>query len=122
MEPGEGPGGPTLRRAASGEGTAGALIRVALPQDLRRLAGVDGEVCVQVSGAVTQRAVLDAVEASHPVLLGTIRDPLTQRRRAFLRLFACGEDHSHDPPDAPLPPPVATGAEPLRVVASIAGG
>lgn len=98
------------------------MIRVALPYHLRRLAGVEGEVSVDVSGAVTQSSVLDAVEAAYPVLKGTIRDRETRRRRALLRFFACGEDHSDDPPDALLPERVASGEEPFIVVGSIAGG
>ena len=98
------------------------MIRVILPPALRTLAGLEGEVTVEVPGAATQRTVLDALEAAHPALRGTIRDPSTGRRRAFLRLFAAGEDLSHEPPDAPLPAAVARGAEPLRVVGAIAGG
>jgi len=98
------------------------VIRVVLPAHLRTLAGVDGEVRVDVAGPVTVSAVLDALEARHPVLRGTIRDHVTRRRRAFVRFFACGEDVSHDPPDAPLPDAVAGGSEPLRVVGAMAGG
>jgi hypothetical protein len=98
------------------------MIRVVLPFHLRSLARVDGEVLVSVEGPVTQRSVLDALEASYPVLRGTIRDHATQRRRPFLRFFACEEDLSHEPPDAPLPPAVASGAEPYLVVGAIAGG
>jgi molybdopterin synthase sulfur carrier subunit len=98
------------------------VIRVVLPAHLRTLAGVDGEVSLDVAGEVTVSAVLDALEARHPVLRGTIRDHVTHRRRAFVRLFACREDVSHDPPDAPLPESVARGSEPLRVVGAMAGG
>jgi sulfur-carrier protein len=98
------------------------MIRVVLPAHLRTLARVDGEVKVRVEGPVTQRAVLDALEAEYPMLRGTIRDQVTQRRRAFLRFFACEEDLSNEPPDAPLPEAVAAGAEPLLVVGAMAGG
>jgi sulfur-carrier protein len=98
------------------------MIRVVLPAHLRTLARVDGEVKVDVVGPVTQRSVLDALEAEFPMLRGTIRDQVTQRRRAFLRFFACEEDLSHEPPDAPLPEAVATGAEPYLVVGAMAGG
>jgi molybdopterin converting factor small subunit len=98
------------------------MIRVVLPAHLRTLARVDGEVTLHVEGPVTQRAVLDALEARYPVLRGTIRDQVTHRRRAFLRLFACEQDLSHEPPDALLPDAVARGAEPLLVVGAMAGG
>ncbi|GIV82033.1 MoaD/ThiS family protein [Litorilinea aerophila] len=98
------------------------MIRVVLPHHLRNLAGVDKEVQLQVDGPVTQRAVLDALEAAYPMLRGTIRDHATRRRRPFVRFFACGEDLSHEPPDAPLPEAVATGAEPFLVVGAMAGG
>jgi sulfur-carrier protein len=98
------------------------MIRVVLPAHLRKLAKVDGEVKLDVEGQVTQRSVLDALEARYPMLRGTIRDHVTQRRRAFVRFFACGEDLSHEPPDAPLPDAVATGAEPFMIVGAIAGG
>ena len=98
------------------------MIRVTLPAHLRKLAHVDGEVKVEVVGVVTQRAVLDALEARYPMLRGTIRDHVTQKRRAFVRFFACGEDLSHESPDTPLPDAVVTGAEPLMVVGAIAGG
>ena len=98
------------------------MIRVVLPEHLRRLAQVDGEVQLQVEGPVTQRSVLDAVEAAFPMLRGTIRDHVTQRRRPFVRFFACAQDLSHEPPDAPLPDAVATGVEPFLVVGAMAGG
>ncbi len=98
------------------------MIRVALPAHLRTLAHVDGEVKLEVEGQVTQRSVLDALEARYPMLRGTIRDHVTHQRRAFVRFFACGEDLSHDSPDAPLPDAVATGAELFLVVGAIAGG
>jgi molybdopterin converting factor small subunit len=98
------------------------MIRVELPAHLRTLARVDGEVTLDVTGRATQRAVLDALEASYPMLRGTIRDYVTQERRPFLRFFACEEDLSHDPPDAPLPDAVARGVEPFLVVGAMAGG
>ena len=98
------------------------MIRVVLPPHLRTLARVQGEVEVDVRGPVTQRSVLDALEATYPMLRGAIRDHGTQQRRAFLRFFACSEDLSHELPDAPLPEAVATGAEPFLVVGAIAGG
>ena len=98
------------------------MIRVMLPAHLRALAHVDGEVPLAVAGPATQRSVLDALEAGYPTLRGTIRDQATQRRRAFVRFFACEQDLSNDSPDAPLPGPVATGAEPFLVVGAIAGG
>jgi hypothetical protein len=98
------------------------MIRVVLPAHLRTLARVDGEVKLDVQGQVTQRSVLDALEARYPMLRGTIRDHVTQQRRAFIRFFACEEDLSHESPDAPLPNAVATGAEPFLVVGAMAGG
>src|SRR5450755_3027005 len=98
------------------------IIRVELPQHLRTLAHVGREVEIQIEGAVTQRSVLDALEARYPMLRGTIRDHGTQQRRAFLRFFACQEDLSHEPPDAPLPDAVASGKEPFLIVGAIAGG
>jgi molybdopterin synthase sulfur carrier subunit len=98
------------------------MIRVALPAHLRTLAQVDGEVQVEVAGEVTQRAVLDALEARYPMLCGTIRDRAAGRRRAFIRFFACEEDLSNTSPDEPLPAAVATGAEPYLVVGAMAGG
>ncbi len=98
------------------------MIRVTLPAHLRKLAQVDGEVKLDVEGHVTQRSVIDALEARYPMLRGTIRDHVTQRRRAFVRLFACGEDLSHEPPDSPLPDAVTTGSQPFMIVGAIAGG
>ncbi|MET0851307.1 MAG: MoaD/ThiS family protein [Candidatus Rokuibacteriota bacterium] len=98
------------------------MIRVVLPAHLRTLARVDSEVKLEVEGPVTQRTVLDALEARYPMLRGTIRDQVTGKRRAFLRFFACEEDLSHEPPDAPLPEAVAEGAEPFLVVGAMAGG
>jgi sulfur-carrier protein len=98
------------------------MIRVLLPAHLRILAHVDGEVKLEVEGQVTQRSVLDALEACYPMLRGTIRDHVTQQRRPFLRFFACAEDLSHELPDAPLPDAVVTEAEPFLVVAAVAGG
>jgi sulfur-carrier protein len=98
------------------------MIRVMLPSHLRTLAPVDGEVELRVVDPATQRSVLDALEARYPRLRGTIRDPLTRRRRPFLRFFACEQDLSHEPPDAPLPDAVASGAEPFFVIGAIAGG
>jgi hypothetical protein len=98
------------------------MIRVVLPQHLRTLALVEGEVKLDVEGVATQRAVLDALEALYPMLRGTIRDHVTQKRRPFVRFFACQQDLSHEPPDTPLPDEVATGAEPFLVVGAIAGG
>ena len=98
------------------------MIRVVLPSHLRVLARMEGEVALEVPGSVTQRSVLDALEARFPMLRGTIRDHATQRRRPMLRFFACGEDLSHAPPDAPLPADVASGREPLLIVGAIAGG
>jgi len=98
------------------------MIRVVLPTHLRTLAKVDGEVTLEIEGQATQRSVLDALEARYPVLCGTIRDHVTRERRPFIRFFACEEDLSHEPPDAPLPDAVAKGVEPLLVVGAIAGG
>ncbi len=98
------------------------MIRVVLPPHLRTLAHVDGEVQLEVEGRVTQRSVLDALEQRYPMLCGTIRDHVTKERRAFLRFFACEEDLSHEPPDAPLPEAVASGKEPFVVLGAIAGG
>jgi hypothetical protein len=98
------------------------MIRVVLPGHLRTLARVDGEVELQVSGPATRRSVLDALEAGYPMLRGTIRDHVTQERRAFLRFFACEQDLTHEPADAPLPAAVAAGEEPYLVVGAVAGG
>ena len=97
-------------------------IRVELPAHLRTLARVGGEVPIDVDGAITQRSVLDALEAAYPVLRGTIRDHGTLKRRAFLRFFACEQDLSHEPPDAALPESVAAGTEPFLIVGALAGG
>ena len=98
------------------------MIRIILPQHLRTLAHVEDEVTLDVKSPVTQRSVLDALEARYPVLRGTIRDHVTEQRRAFIRFFACEEDLSHESPDAPLPDAVASGAEPFIVLGAIAGG
>jgi len=98
------------------------IIRVVLPAHLRTLARVNGEVKLDVDGIATQRSILDALEATYPMLRGTIRDQVTHQRRAFVRFFACEEDLSHESPDAPLPDAVATGAEPFLVVGAMAGG
>jgi sulfur-carrier protein len=98
------------------------MIRVVLPAHLRTLAHVDGEVKLDVQGHATQRSVLDALEAGYPMLRGTLRDHVTHQRRAFVRFFACEQDLSHEPPDAPLPDAVANGAEPFLVVGAMAGG
>ena len=98
------------------------MIRVVLPAHLRTLAHVSGEVRLEVEGPVTQQSVLDALEAGYPMLRGTIREHVTRERRIFLRFFACGQDLSHEPPQAPLPEAVAAGAEPYRIVGAMAGG
>jgi hypothetical protein len=98
------------------------VIRVELPPHLRALAGVSGEVTLDVRGPATPRSVLDALESRYPVLRGTIRDHVTLERRPFVRLFACARDWSHEPPESPLPAAIASGAEPLLVVGAIAGG
>jgi sulfur-carrier protein len=98
------------------------MIRVLLPPHLRTLAHVEGEVRLALDGPATQRSVLDALEARYPVLRGTIRDRVTERRRPFVRFFACEQDLSLDPPDTPLPDPVASGVEPYLVVGAMAGG
>ena len=98
------------------------MIRIELPAHLRTLARVGSEVAIQVDGPITQRSVLDALEAAYPVLRGTIRDHGTLKRRAFLRFFACEQDLSLDPPDTALPDPVANGTEPFLIVGALAGG
>ena len=98
------------------------MIRVILPAHLRRLASVDGEVRLEVTGPVSQRSVLDALEGRYPMLRGTIRDHDSQQRKAFIRFFACGEDLSHEAPDTPLPDAVASGTEPYLIVGAMAGG
>jgi sulfur-carrier protein len=98
------------------------MIRVVLPPHLRALARAESEIILEIVGKVSQRSVLDALEARYPMLRGTIRDHVTQQRRAFLRFFACEQDLSHELPDAPLPEAVATGAEPFFIVGAIAGG
>ena len=98
------------------------MIRVVLPAHLRKLARVEREVAVDVQGAVTQRSILDALERDYPMLRGTIRDHVTQKRRPFVRFFACEQDVSHEDPDTPLPERVATGAEPFMVIGAMAGG
>jgi hypothetical protein len=98
------------------------MVRVILPQHLRTLARVDSEVTLDVPGPVTQRSVLDALEARYPMLRGTIRDHTTHKRRPFIRFFACEQDLSHEPADQPLPDAVADGSEPLLIVGAMAGG
>jgi hypothetical protein len=98
------------------------MIRVVLPGHLRTLARIQGDVELEVAGPVTQRSILDALEARYPMLEGTLRDHVTQKRRPFVRFFACEQDLSHESPDAALPDAVATGAEPFLVVGAIAGG
>lgn len=98
------------------------MIRVILPAHLRTLAGVSGEVTLDIEGQVTQRSILDALETRYPMLRGTIRDHATQQRRGFVRFFACEQDWSHELPDAPLPDAVASGREPFFVIGAIAGG
>ncbi len=98
------------------------MIRVVLPSHLRTLARVTGEVTLDVQGVVTRASLLDALEARYPMLRGTIRDQVTQRRRPLVRFFACGQDWSHEPTDTPLPEPIATGKEPFLIVGAIAGG
>jgi molybdopterin synthase sulfur carrier subunit len=98
------------------------MIRVRIPTHLRRLANASREVELQVEGPMTLGSVLDALEAQYPMLRGTIRDHVTRQRRPFIRFFACGEDLSHEPPDAPLPDAVVTGAEPLLIIGAMAGG
>ncbi|MGB0012725.1 MAG: MoaD/ThiS family protein [Candidatus Sulfotelmatobacter sp.] len=97
-------------------------IRIILPQHLRTLAGVGNEVQIEIEAPATQRSVLDALELRYPMLRGTIRDQVTQQRRPFLRFFACEEDLSHEPPDAPLPQAISDGTEPFLIIGAIAGG
>ena len=101
---------------------SGVTIRVAMPAHLRTLAGVKGDVTVQVDGEVTRRTVLDALEAQYPMLRGTIRQHVSGERRPFLRFFACNEDVTHQSPDTPLPPEIASGKEPFYIIGAIAGG
>ena len=111
-----------MSTAPAASGIPVSAVRVVLPAHLRSLARIDGEVRLEVAGTVTQRTVLDALEARYPMLRGTIRDHDTLRRRDFVRYFACEEDLSHDPPDDPLPDAVAAGTEPFLVVGAMAGG
>jgi hypothetical protein len=99
-----------------------AVVRVVIPHHLRQMAATGAEVTITVDGPVTQRTVLDALEAAYPMLRGTIRDHTTRERRPYLRFFACKRDLSHEPPDAPLPAEVAAGAEPFRILGAISGG
>ena len=105
-----------------GRGANTAMIRVILPPNLRTLAQLEGEVALELSGTLTQRSLLDALEAKYPMLRGTMRDHVTQVRRPMVRFFACGEDLSHEPPDAPLPDAIGNGTEPFLIVGAIAGG
>jgi sulfur-carrier protein len=98
------------------------MIRVVLPQHLRTLAGVDGEVLLAVAPPVTQASILDALEAQYPMLRGTVRDHATKKRRPLVRFFACAEDVTHDSPGTPLPDAIASGAEPFMIIGAIAGG
>src|SRR5664279_2770041 len=113
---------PRSARSAFRGGANPAMIRVVLPAHLRTLAKVDGEVSLDLSGEVTQAAILTAIEQRYPMLAGTIRDHGTLKRRPFIRFFACGEDLSHESPDSPVPEQVVKGAEPFMVVGAIAGG
>jgi sulfur-carrier protein len=98
------------------------MIRVTLPPHLRKLAQVNGEITLEVTGEITQGSVLDALEARYPMLCGTVRDQVTRKRRPFVRFFACGQDLSHESPDVLLPNAIASGAEPFMIVGAIAGG
>lgn len=98
------------------------MIRVVLPAHLRTLARVKGEVTLEIEGPVTQRAILDSLESQYPMLRGTIREHVSQQRRAFIRFFACGQDLSHQSPDVPLPDAIAAGTEPFRIIGAMAGG
>ena len=117
-----GPAGRAVGRGPDAVVTGPSTVRVRLPAHLRTLARIDGEVRLEVTGPLTTRSVLDALEARYPGLRGTIRDAGTLERRPFVRFFACEEDLSHEPPDAPLPAAVGTGAEPLLIVGAMAGG
>ena len=99
-----------------------AMIRVSMPAHLRTLAGVSGDVTLEIEGEVTRRSILDALETQYPMLRGTILEHVSGERRPFLRFFACGEDLTHESPDAPLPPEIASGSEPFYVIGAIAGG
>jgi sulfur-carrier protein len=99
-----------------------STIRIILPAHLRTLARIDGEVNLEMEGQITQHSVLNALEIRYPMLRGTIRDQVTQQRRPFIRFFACGQDLSHEPPDAPLPDAITTGEEPFLIVGAMAGG
>jgi len=101
---------------------SGVMIRVAMPAHLRTLAGVSGDVTLEIDGEVTRRSILDVLERQYPMLRGTIREHVSGERRPFLRFFACGEDVTHKSPDDPLPPEIASGAEPFYVIGAIAGG
>jgi molybdopterin synthase sulfur carrier subunit len=98
------------------------VIKVILPAHLKNIAGLSGALALELTGAVTQRSVLDAIEGTYPMLRGTLRDPSTRRRRPFVRFFACGQDLSHEPDDSPLPAAVAEGKEPFLIIGAIAGG
>src|SRR5438477_1042538 len=113
---------PRSARRAFGGGADAAMIRLILPAHLRTLARIDGEVQLEIEGQPTVCTVLDALEARYPMLRGTLRDQVTQQRRAYVRFFACEEDLSHEPPDTPLPDDVIAGKEPFLVVGAIAGG
>src|SRR4051812_29939096 len=109
-------------RGAFGRSPSIAMIRVILPPNLRTLAHIHGEIGLELNGTLTQRSLLNAVEAKYPMLRGTMRDHVTQARRPMVRFFACGEDLSHESPDAPLPGAIANGAEPFLIIGAIAGG
>lgn len=113
---------PRSACGAFGRSANAPMIRVMLPPNLRTLARIEGEIELELNGTLTQRSLLDAVEAEYPMLRGTIRDHVTQVRRPMVRFFACGEDLSHESPDAPLPDPIANGSEPFLVIGAIAGG
>ena len=109
-------------RGVVGGSANAAMIRVILPPNLRTLARIEGEVAFELNGTLTQRSLLDAVEEKYPMLRGTMRDHVTQVRRPMVRFFACGEDLSHESPDAPLPDAIANGTEPFLIIGAIAGG